>query len=402
MDSHKLSPVVLACLGGALTVAGFLTLLHFRNKSNSRDNTKRGKTVILPIRDAYGGPSFITIPANASVLNRDILIDKIKGVIYGQAIGDAIGLATEFMSKQECKEYYGRYKYIMYKAFHKDFHRSRWTPGDWTDDTDQMILILESMLASGGKVNEVDFAKRLYYWIKNGYPELGDLSGCGIGQTVMSVVSQPTFQTDPHGCAVNVWEKMMKSGAANGAVMRTSILGIPKFDDLGSVVFNAQNICKATHADPRCIASCVVVATAIALMLQGKPCNDELISRAYFLGSIDLTSEKERQEFYQHCHAKSLSDLQLGTQPHIGYTLKCLGSGIYCLRNGTDFKESINELVMEGGDSDTNAAVAGALLGCKLGYSKLPQDWLNGLVNKAWLDEKVDKFLDLLGLSTVQ
>ena len=52
-----------------------------------------------------------------------------------------------------------------------------------------------------------------------------------------------------------------------------------------------------------------------------------------------------------------------------------MGSGVYCLR-GTDFKQLINELVMEGGDSDTNAAVAGALLGCKIGYNQLPQDWL--------------------------
>lgn len=43
--------------------------------------------------------------------------------------------ATEFMKKQECKEYYGKYEYISFKAFHNDFHRSRWTPGDWTDDT---------------------------------------------------------------------------------------------------------------------------------------------------------------------------------------------------------------------------------------------------------------------------
>eukprot|EP00026_Physarum_polycephalum_P002884 Phypoly_transcript_02893.p1 GENE.Phypoly_transcript_02893~~Phypoly_transcript_02893.p1 ORF type:complete len:395 (+),score=66.58 Phypoly_transcript_02893:1362-2546(+) len=386
---------VLAIVGAAVVVAGTVALLVARRRPKP---AKKGKTVLFPARDAYDGPSYITIPPNASVLPKEVLVDKIKGVIYGQAIGDAIGLATEFMKRQECVEYYGKYKYISYKAFHNDFHRSRWTPGDWTDDTDQMILILEGMLSTGGQVDAVDFAKRLKFWVKKGFPELGDVAGCGLGATVHTVVSNPRFETDPHACAVRAWENSMKNNAANGAVMRTSILGIPHFEDLGVVIANTQNICKTTHADPRCVASCVFVTSLIAMMLKGEPCTDELIEKAYFMGNMELSSEKEKQEFYQYCHAKSLKDLQLDFENSIGYTLKCLGSGVFCVR-GTDFKTLINDLVMEGGDSDTNAAVAGALLGCKIGYSKLPQDWLSGLKEKEWLDEKVDRFLALLGLA---
>lgn len=58
-------------------------------------------------------------------------------------------------------------------------------PADWTDDTDQMILIIDNVLSSGGKVDSVDFAKRLKYWINHGFPVLGDVGGSGIGQTVM-------------------------------------------------------------------------------------------------------------------------------------------------------------------------------------------------------------------------
>ena len=46
--------------------------------------------------------------------------------------------------------------------------------------------ILKSIIErSGGSVNRIDFAKRLKYWISHGFPELGDLGGCGIGETVM-------------------------------------------------------------------------------------------------------------------------------------------------------------------------------------------------------------------------
>ena len=52
--------------------------------------------------------------------------------------------------------------------------------------------------------------------------------------------------------------------------MRTSILGTMEFHDLDKVLENTKNACMVTHADPRCIASCVAVTIAIALMLQGK------------------------------------------------------------------------------------------------------------------------------------
>ena len=52
--------------------------------------------------------------------------------------------------------------------------------------------------------------------------------------------------------------------------MRTSILGTMEYHDLDKVIENTKNACKVTHADPRCVASCVAVTVAIALMLQGK------------------------------------------------------------------------------------------------------------------------------------
>lgn len=44
----------------------------------------------------------------------------------------------------------------------------RWAPGDWTDDTDQMILILKSILEFHGDVYPVDFAQKLKVWVKKG------------------------------------------------------------------------------------------------------------------------------------------------------------------------------------------------------------------------------------------
>lgn len=70
---------------------------------------------------------------------------------------------------------------------------------------------------------------------------------------------------------------------------------------------------------------------------------------------------------------------------------------MYALKNiNGDFKSTIVSIVSECGDADTNAAVAGALLGAYYGYNKLPQDWLEALPHKKWLDSIVDKFISKL------
>ena len=70
--------------------------------------------------------------------------------------------------------------------------------------------------------------------------------------------------------ATDVWEYSGRYLAPNGGVMRTSVLGIHDFGNIDAVISNTMAACKVTHVDPRCIASCVAVTTAIAMMLQGR------------------------------------------------------------------------------------------------------------------------------------
>lgn len=84
-----------------------------------------------------------------------------------------------------------------------------------------MLLILQSIVANKGTVDEKDFAKRLHNWMKQGFPELGDGGGCGhwwhhlcshigglgIGMTVSRVLHHDLLLTDPHAAAKDVWER---------------------------------------------------------------------------------------------------------------------------------------------------------------------------------------------------
>jgi hypothetical protein len=62
------------------------------------------------------------------------------------------------------------------------------------------------------------------------------------------------------------------------------------------------------------------------------------------------------------------------------------------------FESLITNLIMEGGDADTNGAVAGALLGAWLGYSRFPAHWAEGLAHKEWLAHKTHRLLVALGI----
>ncbi|RUS91499.1 hypothetical protein EGW08_000720 [Elysia chlorotica] len=339
-----------------------------------------------------------------------LIRDQMLATIYGQCVGDALGLLTEFMTKDEASKYYGKKpKMLLYSQKVPDFHRGRWKDGDWTDDTDQMILILHSILFNKGEVVATDYAQRIYRWMKTGFPDLGDLGGMGLGRTTAAVLKHPEFKSKPHDCSYEVWDKSQRSVAPNGAVMRTSLLGLHQWNNLEAVVKNTLEICKCTHHDPRCQASSVAVSVAIALMLQhtsrekssGSKCPKPvdvkvIIKQAYESASQLLTTDEEKKDLWWYMNCTKLKQLDLCEAAKIGYTYKCMGAGFWALKQN-NFQKAMIKVVMAAGDADTNGAVAGALLACKLGLSAIPQPWTDDLINKEWLMGYINRFLALQG-----
>jgi len=100
----------------------------------------------------------------------DTVIDRIRGVIFGQAIGDALGFGTEFFSKREVAFTYpeGLADYSQIRFFSQITKRFeqlddwRWQPGDWTDDTDLMLCIFDSLLANQ-QLNLRDIVRNVGY-----------------------------------------------------------------------------------------------------------------------------------------------------------------------------------------------------------------------------------------------
>ena len=130
-----------------------------------------------------------------------------------------------------------------------------------------------------------DFARRLLTWHREGFPELGDSGGRGMGRSTARVLDDPDFLVAPQACARRAWDALGRCAAPNGALMRAAVCGLAAEAD-------AAALAQATHADPRSTAACVAVATLVALMLEATGMDMEsLLSRACAAGERHLVEE---------------------------------------------------------------------------------------------------------------
>ncbi|KAK6995049.1 hypothetical protein BgiMline_011698 [Biomphalaria glabrata] len=422
---------------------------YIQQQTNTSHTTNRIKAPLLP-------------PFDATTLTPFQLQDRVIGLIYGAAIGDAIGLACRWMSKDEVDFHYGSDEDLVYEKIVQDEHRVLWRQGDWTSNFDQFMLVTESLVNWAGVVDELEFARRLQTWANQGFKELGDSVGVVTSETLAKVLSHPDFTKDPHTVSKSVLtnnqatsnghmplgnlpatmpssnssqhiprlsssssslpslsslshkdvvQKLVYTapcdtfGVDNGAVVRTAILGVPYFHELIEVESNAVRICRTTHADNKCVASCVLISLLVALQLQGKlidlenklSLNEDHLDLAFKMAATHLSDAAEIQDFMELKNYKSLSSLN--TKTAMSHTYLPVKAALIALHWTGDFRSCIAALTRLAGDSNSNACVAGAILGCCWGYAKLPVVWVDNLRKKQvqWLNMRINHLLDIMG-----
>jgi hypothetical protein len=252
------------------------------------------------------------------------------------------------------------------------------------------------------------------------------------------VVFDADFLTDPTATAYRHWARGNYKAAPNGSLMRTAPLGVLCIDRTAEETFAlAAEFSAITHADPRCVVSCCLVSGLVRGILRGEVLDeddvDELIERSLewaegWVGrrrgeSGGIEPDLDREEFLKHVRARWFEDLQLDDMRVMGYVFKALGAGVLVLRLGMRchplraryipnagqemrtgaepgnlFERLITDLILQGGDADTNACVAASLLGALLGYSNLPPHWRDGMTYSPWLLDKCDALCDVIGI----
>ena len=297
------------------------------------------------------------------------------GCLYGQAIGDALGLGTEFMSKDEVnKNYPDGLK--NYSQIIQDAHRRRWAKGAWTDDTDMMLCILEGF--ENGRFNIHSVASNFKDWF-NGTP-------MGIGSHIYKVLGMGDYVEQPEMCSKTWWDLSRQQSAANGALMRTSVVGLAK----DGIEGQAEAICKLTHYDPRCVGSCVIAVSIIHNLVW--------YDRQLSYDEIKDIAQKYDNRILEWVDAaynsSDISMLDLDETCSIGYTLRTLSAALWCYWHSPSFEEGLLSVVNEGGDADTNGAITCAILGAKFGCSSIPIYYIENLYNKAIYHQKITSFIN--------
>lgn len=303
--------------------------------------------------------------------------DRIKGCIYGQAIGDALGLGTEFMSQAEVREYYPD-GLKRYDQFIQDAHRIRWKKGSWTDDTDMMICIARARCD-----NHFDLDR-----IAHNFKEWFHGSPMGIGRHTFNVLSMGDYTKAPIKAADIIWRLNKCRSAANGGLMRTSIVATSPIIEEDEIA----NICRLTHPDMRCVGSCVLIV--------------KLIQNLIFKDiQLDIFTIKDIADRYDS-RIREYVELATNDNPvalsvddeAMGYTLKTMAVALWSLWHCSSFKDGLLSVVNLGGDADTNAAVACAILGAKYGFSNIPRYYVGNLLNRQIIEEiYINAVLDLNG-----
>jgi ADP-ribosylglycohydrolase len=285
-----------------------------------------------------------------SVMEKHIdtaMLSRAQGCLLGQLAGDALGSMVEFESPEGIRREYP-------DRIHKLADGGTWNTiaGQPTDDS-EMALMLARMLAEQGRYDPEEARKAYRFWL--------DSRPFDCGNTVyIGLRSRPNLDSQ-----------------ANGAMMRISPLGIFGANyDLQRVAAWAQQDAALTHPHPVCVQANALFVMAIA----------HAISTA--IGSRDLFRQIETWATEMKVEDALLKAITgASTAPpndyihQQGWVLTAFQNALWQLLHASTLEDGVTDTIMRGGDTDTNAAIAGALLGAVHGRDAIPTQWVEKLLS---------------------
>ncbi len=311
------------------------------------------------------------------------LNDKIKGAFYGLALGDALGLGTELMTRQEVRMHYPDGLHSFSQII-RDGHRSQWNQGQWSNDTELILIMLESIMKSD-RFSPRHYAKSLKRWFET--------NPIDVMPTFRIVIGTPDWEESPIESAHNTWRKYKMQDATNEAINRAIVTGIFSGPLL---VEDTRKAITMTHADTRCVSAALVVACmAQSLLYKDRPATLEELE--------DICSNVDTHvlPFIHKAYHGKIEDFELDDSDTMWSTRKAMGAALWGIINCDSPHEILHTIVNAGGDADTNASLAMALAGLKFGFDALP-DEKEKLHERERLEDIVARFSDFVKLKNMK
>ncbi len=306
--------------------------------------------------------------------------DRTAGVLLASACGDALGAGYEFDPPEQIPAHVGM---VGGGPF-------GWEPGEWTDDT-SMAWVIAEVVASGADLRDDEAQDQIaagwYAWM---------LQAKDVGAQTRTVLTRaasgPGVPTaEALRCEAAEHHQRAGRSGGNGSLMRTAPVALAYLDDPEGLVEAATHISALTHWDPEAGEACVLQCLAIR--------------HAVLTGDLDLRIGLEHLDREAAAlWAERIADAERRTPQTYranGWVVEALlgaWSAIACTSVSDDeadvashLRRGLEAAVRGGNDTDTVAAIAGALLGAKCGVSAVPEDWR--LLLHGWPGKSADDLI---------
>ena len=265
--------------------------------------------------------------------------DRFLGALLGAAAGEALGVAAEGESEVSREVV------------------------DSADGTELSLALLRSLVARR-RFELSDVAQGYLRWYQGNPRRIGALTRAALDNLRAGEA--------PEQSGALAWEDSGRAAAGNGSLKRSAALGLLHVRNLDGLGEAAAANSRITHSDPRSVGGCIALATAVALLVRAGKDGEEAVSRAASAGGE--TSDEVRAAI-----ERGASKRPEQIDPGKGFVLSTLELVFSALCSAATFEQGVAAAVARGGDAAANGAVAGALLGAKLGKGQIPERWLKPL-----------------------
>jgi ADP-ribosyl-[dinitrogen reductase] hydrolase len=301
-----------------------------------------------------GGASGRDAAAEAAPIGRT----RALGAMLGQLAGDALGSMVEFQSAARIRELYpdGLRTIQGSPLFHT-------LAGQPTDDSELALALADALIAAGSAGYDPGQAARAYMaWARSGPFDIGGT----IGRAIRVMEEAEARGHDPVAAAYG--KPYGPRQQANGALMRQVSLGIwGAALDADRVAAAAMADARLTHGHPVCLEASAVFSVSLARTIRDGGSGAEALATARAWHRAHGREGAVRDALERSAHEPPAR--------YTGYVLHALQNAFYQAVHTDSVEAGIVATVMAGDDTDTNACIAGALLGAIHGEAGVPEAW---------------------------
>ena len=311
-------------------------------------------------------------------------MSKIIDCVIGHAIGDAMGVPTEFCIRE---------KLLKNPVTDMIGYGSHPVPeGTWSDDTQMSIATIDAIINNKGEINLYDIMMNFYYWLKEDkFTPHGDIFDAG--RTCIKSVIDFSKTLDITTCG----QKEITSNG-NGSLMRMYPIALYAFykglleEEIIKLVNDASAL---THAHEISKLGCYIYTRFMMYLLSGLS-KEEAYKK---IRIIDYSMYSEESiKVYNRILTNNIINLKIDDIKSSGYIVDTLEASLWIFLNSNDYKECIIASTNIGQDTDTIGAVTGSLAGIYYGIDSIPKKWIDKLVKKDYLYDLANKFEKVLDI----